>query len=40
MFICTANVIDNIPGPLRDRWRSSTSRYTEDEKFEIAKRYS
>ena len=22
MFICTANVLDTIPGPLRDRWKS------------------
>src|SRR5207237_310492 len=40
MFICTANVIDNIPGPLRDRMEIiELPGYTEDEKFEIAKRY-
>src|SRR5437764_2223802 len=40
MFICTANVIDNIPGPLRDRMEIiDLPGYTEDEKFEIAKRY-
>src|SRR5436309_2722486 len=40
MFIRTANVIDNIPGPLRDRMEIiELPGYTEDEKFEIAKRY-
>jgi ATP-dependent Lon protease len=40
MFICTANVIDNIPGPLRDRMEIiDLPGYTEDEKFEIARRY-
>src|SRR5437660_293043 len=40
MFICTANVIDNIPAPLRDRMEIiDLPGYTEDEKFEIAKRY-
>src|SRR5258708_34273352 len=40
MFICTANVVDNMPGPLRDRMEIiDLPGYTEDEKFEIAKRY-
>jgi ATP-dependent Lon protease len=40
MFICTANVLDSVPGPLRDRMEViDLSGYTEDEKFEIAKRY-
>src|SRR5947207_9499080 len=40
MVIVTANVIDNIPGPLRDRMEIiDLPGYTEDEKSEIAKRY-
>ncbi|MBV8889710.1 MAG: endopeptidase La [Alphaproteobacteria bacterium] len=40
MFITTANVIDNVPGPLRDRMEViDLPGYTEDEKFEIARRY-
>ncbi len=40
MFICTANVLDNVPGPLRDRMEViDLPGYTEDEKFEIARRY-
>jgi ATP-dependent Lon protease len=40
MFILTANVIENIPSPLRDRMEIiSFSSYTEDEKLHIAKEY-
>jgi ATP-dependent Lon protease len=40
MFIGTANVLDGIPGPLRDRMEIiELPSYTEDEKVEIAKRY-
>ncbi|WP_142847715.1 endopeptidase La [Telmatospirillum sp. J64-1] len=40
MFICTANVLEGIPGPLRDRVEIiSLVSYTEKEKLEIAKRY-
>ena len=40
MFIGTANVLDAIPGPLRDRMEViELPSYTEDEKVEIARRY-
>jgi ATP-dependent Lon protease len=40
LFICTANQLDTIPAPLRDRMEIiSLSGYTEDEKVGIARRY-
>jgi ATP-dependent Lon protease len=40
MFVTTANVLDSVPGPLRDRMEViDLPGYTEDEKFEIARRY-
>jgi ATP-dependent Lon protease len=40
VFIATANMLENIPGPLRDRMEIITlSGYTEDEKLAIAQRY-
>lgn len=40
MFITTANVLDTIPGPLRDRMEIiHLSSYTEDEKVKIAQGY-
>ncbi|QXL85001.1 endopeptidase La [Comamonas sp. NLF-1-9] len=40
VFITTANMLDGIPGPLRDRMEIiELASYTENEKFEIARRY-
>src|SRR5213083_2805161 len=40
IFVATANIVDNIPGPLRDRMEIiELPGYTEREKLEIGKRY-
>lgn len=40
VFVATANMLDNVPGPLLDRMEIiSLAGYSEDEKLEIARRY-
>jgi len=40
LFICTANQLDSIPGPLLDRMELlGLAGYTEQEKVQIARRY-
>jgi ATP-dependent Lon protease len=40
MFICTANDMDRVPSPLRDRMEViALAGYTAEEKLQIAKRY-
>ena len=40
VFIATANVIDNVPGPVRDRMEViDLPGYTQEEKLQIAQRY-
>jgi ATP-dependent Lon protease len=40
MFVATANVLDSIPGPLRDRMEViNLSGYSQEEKVQISKKY-
>jgi ATP-dependent Lon protease len=40
MFVCTANDLDRVPGPLRDRMEViALAGYTVEEKLQIGKRY-
>jgi ATP-dependent Lon protease len=40
LFIATANMMDTVPGPLRDRMEViELSGYTQEEKLQIARRY-
>lgn len=40
MFIATSNVLENIPGPLRDRMEVlNLSGYTQEEKIQISRKY-
>lgn len=40
LFVCTANVLDTVPGPLLDRMEViELSGYMADEKVAIANRY-
>jgi ATP-dependent Lon protease len=40
LFVCTANVLDSMPAPVRDRMEIiELTGYTEEEKLEIARRY-
>ena len=40
MFVCTANTLDTVPGPLRDRMEViQLAGYTQSEKLQIARRY-
>lgn len=40
MFIATSNVLENIPGPLRDRMEIiNLSGYSQEEKLQISKKY-